>query len=78
MILNAVKTKMIGKMNSHIANVEVMLTNSLSSGNNPNIIYNIEKEIRQLQELNGNLNVLTKYFETQSQPTENNKEIKNK
>ena len=63
MILNAVKTKMIGKMNSHIANVEVMLTNPLSSGNNPNIVYNIEKEIRALQELNGNLNVLTKYFE---------------
>ena len=63
MILNAVKTKMIGKMNSHIANIEVMLTNPLSSGNHPNIIYNIEKEMAQLQELNVKLNVLTKYFE---------------
>jgi hypothetical protein len=67
MILNAVKTKMIGKMNSHLANIEVMLTNPTSVGNHPNIIYNIEKEMTMLQELNGKLNVLTKYFE---RPTE--------
>ena len=67
MILNAVKTKMIGKMNSHIANIEVMLTNPTSVGSHPNIIYNIEKEMTMLQELNGKLNVLTKYFE---RPTE--------
>jgi len=63
MILNAVKTKMIGQMNSHIANVEVMLTNPVGVGNNPNIMYNIEKEMLALQELNGKLNILTKYFE---------------
>jgi|DEB0MinimDraft_12_1074336.scaffolds.fasta_scaffold127088_2 hypothetical protein len=63
MILNAVKTKMIGQMNSHIANVEVMLTNPLGVGNHPNIMYNIEKEMSALQELNGKLNILTKYFE---------------
>ena len=63
MILNAVKTKMIGKMNSHIANIEVMLSNPVNSGSNPNITYNIEMEMAQLQELNGKLNILTKYFE---------------
>ena len=63
MILNAVKTKMIGKMNSHIANIEVMLNNPVGSGNNPNIIYNIEMEMSELQNLNGKLNILTKYFE---------------
>jgi len=63
MILNAVKTKMIGQMNSHIANVEVMLTNTVAVGNHPNIMYNIEKEMLALQELNGKLNILTKYFE---------------
>ena len=63
MILNAIKTKMIGKMNSHIANIEVMLSNPISAGNNPNITYNIEMEMAQLQELNGKLNILTKYFE---------------
>ena len=63
MILNAIKTKMIGKMNSHIANIEVMLSNPVNSGSNPNITYNIEIEMAQLQELNGKLNILTKYFE---------------
>ena len=63
MILNAIKTKMIGKMNSHIANIEVMLNNPVGSGNNPNIIYNIEMEMSELQNLNGKLNILTKYFE---------------
>ena len=63
MILNAIKTKMIGKMNSHIANIEVMLSNPVNSGRNPNITYNIEIEMAQLQELNGKLNILTKYFE---------------
>ena len=63
MILNAVKTKMIGKMNSHIANIEVMLTNPINAGVNPNIIHNIETEMSELQDLNGKLNILTKYFE---------------
>ena len=63
MILNAVKTKMIGKMNSHIANIEVMLSNPVNSGSNPNITYNIEMEMSELQNLNGKLNILTKYFE---------------
>ena len=63
MILNAIKTKMIGKMNSHIANIEVMLSNPVNSGSNPNITYNIEMEMSELQNLNGKLNILTKYFE---------------
>ena len=68
MILNAIKTKMIGKMNSHIANIEVMLSNPVNSGSNPNITYNIEIEMAQLQELNGKLNILTKYFERTEEP----------
>ena len=79
MILNAVKTKLIGKMNSHIANVEVMLTNPLTSGNHPNIIFNIEKEMSALQELNGQLNILTKYFErSNDNAIEEKKESKTK
>jgi len=75
MILNAIKTKMIGKMNSHIANIEVMLSNPVGSGNNPNITYNIEMEMSELQNLNGKLNILTKYFE---RSTENAIEEKEK
>ena len=79
MLLNAVKTKLIGKMNGHIANVEVMLTNPLTSGNHPNIIFNIEKEMSALQELNGQLNILTKYFErSNDNAIEEKKESKTK
>ena len=79
MLLNAVKTKLIGKMNGHIANVEVMLTNPLPSGNYPNIIYNIEKEMSALQELNGQLNIITKYFErSNDNAIEEKKESKTK
>lgn len=78
MILNALKTKLIGKMNGHIANIEVMLANPIASGNNPNIMYNVEKEITALQELNGKLNILSRYFEAKPTTEENTKQIKNK
>jgi len=63
MILNAIKTKMIGQMNAHIANAEVMLGNPVGARDRATVIDTIEKEIAALQHLNGKLNVLTKYFE---------------
>ena len=63
MILNAIKTKMIGQMNAHIANIEVMLTNPVGARDRATVIDTIEKEIAALQHLNGKLNILTKYFE---------------
>ena len=63
MILNAIKTKMIGQMNAHIANAEVMLSNPVGARDRATVIDTIEKEIAALQHLNGKLNVLTKYFE---------------
>jgi len=63
MILNAIKTKMIGQMNAHIANAEVMLNNPVGARDRATVIDTIEKEIAALQHLNGKLNVLTKYFE---------------
>jgi 5,10-methenyltetrahydromethanopterin hydrogenase len=63
MILNAIKTKMIGQMNAHIANAEVMLTNPVGARDRATVIDTIEKEIAALQHLNGKLNILTKYFE---------------
>ena len=63
MILNAIKTKMIGQMNAHIANAEVMLTNPVGARDRATVIDTIEKEMAALQHLNGKLNVLTKYFE---------------
>jgi len=63
MILNAIKTKMIGQMNAHIANAEVMLNNPVGARDGATVIDTIEKELSALEHLNGRLNVLTKYFE---------------
>ena len=63
MILNAIKTKMIGQMNAHIANAEVMLSNPVGARDRATVIDTIEKEMAALQHLNGKLNILTKYFE---------------
>tara|TARA_E500000318_G_scaffold54969_1_gene51136 strand:- start:434 stop:685 length:252 start_codon:yes stop_codon:yes gene_type:complete len=63
MILNAIKTKMIGQMNAHIANAEVMLSNPVGARDRATVVDTIEKEIEELQHLNGKLNILTKYFE---------------
>jgi len=63
MIIGALKTKMLGQMNSHIANIEVMMTNTVGVGDHPTIIDTIEKELAALDSENGKLNVLVKYLE---------------
>ena len=63
MILQAIKTKLLGEMNGHIANIEVMMTNPVGVGDHPTIIDTIDKELMALEHANGKLNVLVKYFE---------------
>jgi len=63
MILQALKTKLLGEMNGHIANIEVMMTNPVGVGDHPTIIDTIEKELAALDSENGKLNVLVKYLE---------------
>jgi len=63
MILNAIKTKMIGQMNAHIANIEVMLNNPVGARDRSTVIDTIEKEMSALEHLDGRINVLVKYFE---------------
>ena len=63
MIIQALKTKLLGQMNSHIANIEVMVTNPVGVGDHPTIIDTIEKELGALEHSNGKLNVLVKYLE---------------
>ena len=77
MIIGALKTKLLGQMNSHIANIEVMMTNPVGVGDHPTIIDTIDKELGALEEASGRLNVLIKYLE---RPTvkEETKEIKDK
>ena len=63
MIIGALKTKLLGQINSHIANIEVMMTNPVGVGDHPTIIDTIEKELAALDSDNGKLNVLVKYLE---------------
>jgi 5,10-methenyltetrahydromethanopterin hydrogenase len=67
MILNAIKTKMIGQMNAHIANIEVMLNNPVGARDRATVIDTIEKEMAALQHLDGRVNVLIKYFEAKNE-----------
>ena len=79
MIISALKTKLLGQMNSHIANIEVMMTNPVGVGDHPTIIDTIEKELGALEESNGRLNVLIKYLERkQNEAIEEKTESKSK
>ena len=79
MIIGALKTKLLGQMNSHIANIEVMMTNPVGVGDHPTIIDTIEKELGALEESNGRLNVLVKYLERkQNEAIEEKTESKSK
>tara|TARA_R100001463_G_scaffold130982_1_gene190746 strand:- start:396 stop:635 length:240 start_codon:yes stop_codon:yes gene_type:complete len=79
MILQALKTKLLGQMNGHIANIEVMMTNPVGVGDHPTIIDTIDKELMALEHANGKLNVLVKYFERRTENAiEEKKESKSK
>jgi hypothetical protein len=77
MILNAIKTKMIGQMNAHIANIEVMLTNPVGARDRATVIDTIEKEMSALEHLDGRITILIKYFEKKEEVREN-KQTKSK
>ena len=76
MILQALKTKLLGEMNGHIANVEVMMTNPVGVGDHPTIIDTIDKELAALENANGKLNVLVKYFERRQEDAKTQEEKK--
>jgi|TARA_Y100000389_G_C16979104_1_gene279405 hypothetical protein len=79
MILQAIKTKLLGQMNGHIANIEVMMTNPVGVGDHPTIVDTIDKELMALEHANGKLNVLVKYFERRTENAiEEKKESKSK
>ena len=73
-ILQAIKTKLLGEMNGHIANIEVMMTNPVGVGDHPTIVDTIVKELSALDSANGKLNVLVKYLERPKQEEETKKQ----
>ena len=78
LIINALKTKLVGQMNGHIANIEVMVTNPVGVGDHPTIIDTIDKELGALEHANGKLNVLVKYLERTVNNAEETKKSKSK
>ena len=74
MILQAIKTKLLGEMNGHIANIEVMMTNPVGVGDHPTIVDTIIKELSALDSANGKLNVLVKYLERPKKEEETKKQ----
>ena len=74
MILQAIKTKLLGEMNGHITNIEVMMTNPVGVGDHPTIVDTIVKELSALDSANGKLNVLVKYLERPKQEEETKKQ----
>jgi hypothetical protein len=71
LIVNALKSKLIGQMNSHAANIEVMITNPVGLGDHPSLVDTVSKELAAMSDINGQLNTLVKYFEpAKEQPQE--------
>ncbi len=63
MILQALKSKISGQINGHIANIEAMMTNPVGIGDHPTIVETSEKELGALEHENGKLNNLVRFFE---------------
>jgi len=63
MLLQALKSKISGQINGHIANIEAMMTNPVGIGDHPTIVETIEKELSALEHENGKLNNLVRFFE---------------
>jgi hypothetical protein len=63
MIIGALKSKLLGDVNSHIANIEVMMTNPVGVGDHPTIVDTIDKELSALEHANGKLSNLVRFFE---------------
>ena len=78
MILQALKSKLSGQINGHIANIEAMMSNPVGIGDHPTIVETIEKELSLLENENGKLNNLVRFFERPAQQEEKPKEIKSK
>jgi len=76
MILQALKSKLSGQINGHIANIEAMMTNPVGIGDHPSIVETIEKELSLLEHENGKLNNLVRFFERRVEDAKTEEEKK--
>ena len=63
LVVNALKSKLIGQMNGHAANIEGMLNNPVGLGDHANLVDTVAKELQAMSDINGQLNTLVRYFE---------------
>jgi len=76
LIISALKSKLMGQMNGHAANIEVMLNNPVGLGDHANLIDTVGKELQAMSDVNGQLNTLVRYYEPpkEQQPQETKKD----
>jgi len=73
MLIDAQTSHLIGHINKHKANVEILLTNSVGIGEHQDIQTAIEEELEEIANYHDKLEMLVKYF---PKTTESNGEEK--
>jgi hypothetical protein len=76
LVINALKSKLIGQMNGHAANIEVMISNPVGLGDHANLVDTVAKELQAMSDVNGQLNTLVKYFEPAKEQLQETKKDK--
>ena len=61
-LINAMRSYLVGGINKHLANVEVYMNNTVGIGEHSDIIETIELELEQMANYHDKLEMLTKYF----------------
>ena len=62
MLIEAQTSHLIGHINKHKANVEILLTNSVGIGEHQDIQTAIEEELEEIANYHDKLEMLVKYF----------------
>ena len=73
MLIDAQTSHLVGHINKHKANVEILLTNSVGIGEHQDIQTAIEEELEEIANYHDKLEMLVKYF---PKTTESNSEEK--
>jgi len=61
-LVNAQRSHLLGHINKHIANIEVLLTNPAGIGEHQDIQEAIEQELEQIADYHDKLEMLHKFF----------------
>ena len=62
MLIDAQTSHLVGHINKHKANVEILLTNSVGIGEHQDIQTAIEEELEEIANYHDKLEMLVKYF----------------